>query len=277
MGGKSKRALGAAAAGVAAWALVVEPRRVAVERHTLRLPHWPQALDGLRVALISDVHAGGPHVRERRVERIVERVNRERPDLVALLGDYIDPHVPLGRHIEPSAVAARLGALDAPLGAVAVLGNHDWANETGRIVGALRDNGIPVLENRARALEGAAAPLWVAGLADLLRRHPDPVLAFSKVPDDAAVLALTHDPGVWPRIPERAALTLAGHNHGGQVGIPLLRRKAAHSRHIGGLVEEDGRVMYVSRGIGTSALPIRFAATPEIGLLTLRSLTGDGE
>ena len=277
MGSQPKRALGAAAAGLAAWALLVEPRRTVVERHTLRLPRWPQALDGLRVALISDVHAGGPHVREQRVERIVERVNRERPDFVALLGDYVDPKVPLGSYIAPEAVAARLGALDAPLGAVAVLGNHDWVNETGRIVAALRDHGIPVLENRALALEGAAAPLWVAGLADLMRRHPDPVLAFSKIPDDAAVIALSHDPGVWPRIPERAALTVAGHDHGGQIGIPLLRRKAAHSRHIGGLVEEDGRVMYVSRGIGTSLLPIRFAATPELALLTLRSLAGDGE
>ena len=265
------------AAGAAAWTLLVEPRRTAVERHTLRLPRWPAALDGLRVALVSDLHAGGPHVRVRRLERIVERVNRERPDLVALLGDYIDPDVALGRYIEPEAVAARLGALEAPLGAVAVLGNHDWVHETGRIIGALRDQRIPVLENTALALEGAAVPLWVAGLADLRRRHPDPLLAFSKIPAGAAVLAFTHNPDVWPQIPERASLTLAGHTHGGQVGIPVLRRRVAHSRFTGGLVEENGRVMYVSRGIGTSWLPIRFGAAPEIGLLTLRSLAGDGE
>ena len=277
MGGYSTRALLAAGAGLAGWALFVAPRRLVVERHTLRLSRWPSELDGLRVAVLSDLHAGGPHVRERRLERIVARVNRERPDFVALLGDYVDPAVPLGRPVDPREVARRLAALEAPLGAMAVLGNQDWANETGRVVGALRDHGIPVLENGAAPVEGAAAALWVAGLADLRRRHPDPVLAFSKVPDAVAVIALTHDPDAWPRIPGRAALTVAGHTHGGQVGIPVLRRKAAGSRFTGGLVEEDGRVMYVSRGIGTSRLPIRFAAAPEISVLTLRSLPGDGD
>ena len=267
----------AAGAGLAAWALVVEPRRVVLERHTLRLPGWPEALDGLRVAVVADLHAGGPHVRERRIERIVARVNRERPDLVALLGDYVDPDLPLGRRLDPYDVAARLAALEAPLGAAAVLGNHDWENEIGRVVSALRDNGIPVLENRAVPVEGAPSPLWLAGLADLRRRHPDPMLALANVPEGAAVLALAHDPDVFPHIPERVALTLAGHTHGGQVGIPGLRRKAAQSRFMGGLVEEHGRVMYVSRGIGTSRVPIRFAAAPEIGLLTLRSLPGDGD
>jgi predicted MPP superfamily phosphohydrolase len=272
MGGQWRRALVAGSAAVVAWALLVEPWRVVVARHTLRLPRWPTALDGLRVAVVSDLHAGGPHVRERTIERIVERVNSERPDFVALLGDYVDPDVPLGRRLDPYDVAARLAALEARLGAVAILGNHDWKNETGRVVGALCDHGIPVLENRAVPVEGAAAPLWIAGLADLSDRHPDPMLAFSKIPEEAAVLALSHDPDVFPGMPDRAALTLAGHTHGGQVGLPLLRKKAAQSGYTGGHVVERGRHLYVSRGIGTSRLPIRFAAPPEVSVLTLRPL-----
>ena len=276
MGGNSRRALLGAGAGLAVWALLVEPRRLAVERHALRLPDWPEALHGLRLAVVSDLHAGGPHVRESAIDRVVERVNRERPDLMALLGDYVDPNVPLGRRLDPAAVAARLARLDAPLGAVAVLGNHDWENDTGRVVGALRDRGIPVLENSAVPVEGAAAPLWVAGLADLRSRHPDPLLAFSRIPEDAAVLALSHDPEPFPRMPPRAALTVAGHTHGGQVGLPLLRKKAARSGYMGGHHVEGGRHLYVSRGIGSSRLPIRFAAPPEVSILTLRSLAGDG-
>ena len=275
MGGQSRRALGAAAAGLAAWALLVEPRRIAVERHTLRLPRWPQGLDDLRVALVSDLHAGGPHVRERRLERIVERVNRERPDLVALLGDYVDPDVPLGRYIDPEEVAVRLAALRAPLGVIAVLGNHDWENETGRIVGTLSNHGIRVVENSAVPVEGARAPLWAAGLADLRRRHPDPMLAFSKVPDDAAVLALAHDPDVFPTVPDRVALTVSGHLHGGQVNLPVLRRPFVPShygeRYLAGEVREDGRTLYVSSGVGSSGWPIRLRRPPEIVVLELRA------
>jgi predicted MPP superfamily phosphohydrolase len=265
-------ALAAAVAGVAlaAWALLVEPRRVVVERRTLRLPRWPDSLSGLRVALVSDLHAGGPHVGERRVERIAERVRRERPDLVALLGDYIDPDVPLGRAIAPEGVAEALAGIRTPLGTAAVLGNHDWENDGPRIAAALRDAGIAVLENDSVRV---GDELWVVGLADPFKRKPDVSAAFGQVPPDAPVIALTHTPDLFPRIPERAALTLAGHTHGGQVGVPPIRGKLAPSRYgdryTGGLVEEGGRLIYVSRGIGTSGLPIRFRAMPEVAILTL--------
>ena len=92
----------------------------------VRLERWPKALDGLRVAVLSDLHSGAPHVDERRLARIVAKVNAQHPDLVALVGDYADPTVPLGEAIAPEAVAEELGALHAPLGVFAVLGNHDW-------------------------------------------------------------------------------------------------------------------------------------------------------
>jgi predicted MPP superfamily phosphohydrolase len=264
-------ALGAAAgAGVAAWALLVEPRRVVVERRTLRLRRWPASLSGLRVAVLADLHAGGPHVRERRLERIAAKVRGERPDLLALLGDYVDPEVPLGRRVTPEAVASRLRDIDPPLGGVAVLGNHDWQNDAPRIAAALRDAGITVLENDAVR---AGEKLWVAGLADPFGRRPDVAAALENVPAEAPVIALTHRPDLFPRIPTRVALTLAGHTHGGQIGLPWVRGRVAPSRYgdryTGGVVEEGGRPMYVSRGIGTAWLPMRFRAAPEVAVLTL--------
>src|SRR4051794_41947085 len=120
--------LGAAGAlgGLLAWALSFEPRRVAMRPETLRLPGWPHALEGTRVAVIADFHTGSGHVDERRVARVVARVNREGPELVALLGDYVTPEAPEQR---PERVAALLGELRAPLGVFAVLGNHDWARD----------------------------------------------------------------------------------------------------------------------------------------------------
>ena len=169
-----------------------------------------------------------------------------------------------------------LALLEAPLGVLAVLGNHDWT-EGGRRVGrALRDAGIPVLENRALELDGG---LWVAGLADAAMRVARIGTALDAVPQGAPCILLTHNPDVFPRVPERVSLTLAGHTHGAQLNIPLLRRATTPShygaRYAGGPVEERGRQMYVSRGLGTSGLPLRFRAPPEIAVIELCD-GGDG-
>ena len=275
----SRNALAAAAAAgaasaVAARALVVEPRRIAVRRLDLELPRWPRALDGLRVALVSDLHAGGPHVGVDRVERVVRVTQRTRPDLVALLGDYVDPEVAFGGEVAPEAVASRLGRLRAPLGVVAVLGNHDWSTDGPRVAGALQDAGIRVLENEAIRLGRTPAELWLAGVADATRRIPDIGRALAAVPDDAALLMLSHDPDVFPRVPASVALTLSGHTHGGQINVPVVRGRWTPSRfgerYAEGHVVEDGRHLFVSRGIGSSRLPVRLGAPPEIVVLRLR-------
>jgi uncharacterized protein len=198
-----------------------------------------------------------------------------RADLLVLLGDYVDPEVALGGALPPEEVAARLGAVRPPLGSVAVLGNHDWLTDGPRVAGALRAAGIRVLENEAVPLARSPVELWAAGLADASERRPDVSRALAAVPDRAAVLMLSHDPDLFPRIPGRVALTLSGHTHGGQVNVPGARRLWTPSRfgerYAGGHVVEDGRHLYISRGIGTSRLPVRLGAPPEVTLLRLRS------
>ena len=235
------------------------------------LERWPAALDGLRVAVVSDLHTGAPHVGERKLERIVAKVNTARPDLVALVGDYADPTVPLGEPVAPERVAELLGDLHARLGVFAVLGNHDWYHYGERVPRALREAGIEVLENDAVAVERGGEVLWVAGLADMRERHADVTVALAMVPPGQALLALTHDPDMFPQLRDRANVTLAGHTHGGQVGVPLVRRAVAPSRrgYTGGEVREAGGYMYVSRGVGTTGLPIRLASPPEIAVLRL--------
>jgi uncharacterized protein len=247
-----------------------------VRRLDVSLERWPAALDGLRIAVLSDLHTGAPHVDERRVARIVAKVNAQRPDLVALVGDYADPTVPLGEPVAPEAVAGELSALYAPLGVFAVLGNHDWYHHGERMPRALREAGIEVLENDAVAVEHHGEVVWVAGLADMRERDADVDVALAMVPDRQALIALTHDPDMFPSLRGRADVVLAGHTHGGQVGLPLVRRAAAPTSggYIGGEVREAGGYMYVSRGIGTTGLPIRFAAPPEIAVLRLRATPG---
>ena len=241
---------------------------------TLRLDRWPEAYDGFRLALVSDLHAGSPPVDVEYVERVAQVVDREGPDLVALLGDYVDDEAAFAQALNPSDVARALARIRAPLGRIAVLGNHDWRSGGEIVRGALRDAGIVVLENEARQLRSARVPLWVAGLADPTERMPDVASALVDVPEGAALVVLSHDPDLFPSIPELVALTVSGHTHGGQVDVPLVRKRVIPSlfgdRFAAGHVRERGRDLYVTRGVGTSSWPIRFRSRPEVVVLTLR-------
>jgi predicted MPP superfamily phosphohydrolase len=245
-------AAGAAAAVYAGW---IEPRRLVIVRETISLPRWPRSLDGFRVGLLTDIHAGALHAGPRAIARAVTRLNDEAPDAILLLGDFIDAHPLWGGRIDPPAIARELAALRAPLGTFAVLGNHDWKQTGDRMWTALRDAGITVLENQA----ASAGDIHVAGLADLRMRRPDLPGTLAQIPADAPTILLAHDPDVFPFVPHRVALTLSGHTHGGQVAIPVLRRPAIPSyygeRYARGHVVEDGR----------------FLAPPEIVILSLRS------
>jgi predicted MPP superfamily phosphohydrolase len=266
----------AALAGAAAlaWAGWIEPRRLVTVRRRLELPRWSAALDGVRVGVLSDIHSGAPHAGPRAIARAVERLNDEAPDAMLLLGDHIDAHPLWGGRVPPEDIARELAALRAPHGVFAVLGNHDWKQAGDRMWRALEDAGIEVLENRA----ARAGDFFVAGLADLRCRRPDLPSALAGVPDDAPVVLLSHDPDVFPYVPERVALTLSGHLHGGQVAIPVVRRPALPSRYgeryaRGHVVEED-RHLFVSSGLGTSGLPLRFLAPPEVVILELSATAG---
>jgi predicted MPP superfamily phosphohydrolase len=265
----------AAVGGLAWWALWHEPRDVRVRHRTINPPRWPRALDGLTVGVVSDLHTGAPHVDLDRVRGIVADLNAERPDLVALLGDYADSKPAAGTRYAAVDVAAALGELRAPLGRFAVLGNHDWAAHGRAMPRALRAAGITVLENTATPVDGAGAPLWIAGLADATTRNPRLDDALEVVPADQPVLLLTHDPDLFPHVPDGVALTLAGHTHGAQVDLPVVRDRTTPSQHgaryTKGHQVEGGRHLFVSPGVGTSRFPIRFRARPEVTLLRLKA------
>jgi hypothetical protein len=251
----------------------VEPRRLVVRRVRIASRGWPSERPPLRIALVSDLHSGGPHVDPRAVARLVERVNGEEPDLALLLGDFVDHEIAGGEEPAPEAVARELGELRAALGSVAVLGNHDWRFGGERVRAALTGAGVRVLENEAVRLATGHGPLWLAGVGDARLRLADVEGALAAVPAGEPVVLLTHNPDVFPQVPERVALTVAGHLHGGQIGIPLLRRPALPSvhgeRYARGHVEEDGRHLYVTQGVGEAGLPFRFLAPPEVVVLEL--------
>jgi predicted MPP superfamily phosphohydrolase len=268
-----RRATAAAALALAAYAGWIEPRRLVVRESRLELPHWPRELAGLRAGFMTDFHGGAPHAGPATIERWVARMNEQRPDIVLLGGDFVDAHFLFGGRMDPEPIAERLAALNAPHGAVAVLGNHDWRQFGARMWNALTAAGIHVLENDAVAIPDRRATFHVAGLADLRSRRPDTVAALEHVPAGAPVLMLAHDPDLFPLVPERVALTVAGHTHAGQIALPYIRRPFIPSyygeRYARGHIVEDGRHLVVGAGLGTSGAPVRLLAPPELLVLEL--------
>jgi predicted MPP superfamily phosphohydrolase len=263
---------GLTVAGLAAWAGWIEPRRLVVRDYDLALPHWPARLCGLRAGVMSDLHAGVPHAGLDKIARAVDTLNAREPDIHLLLGDYLDASQFFRRDLAPERVADELGRLRSRLGTYAVIGNHDWRNSGDRMWRALARAGVTVLEDRAVEVGG----FWVAGLADLRHRRPDIGAALREVPPDAPALLLSHDPDMFPGVPNRVSLTLSGHTHGGQVAIPLIRRPLLPSyygeRYASGHIVEHGRHLLVTSGVGTSGLPIRLLRPPEVVIATLRNL-----
>jgi predicted MPP superfamily phosphohydrolase len=246
-----------------------------VRRDELRLALWPAALDGVRLGAIADVHGGVPYMGRAAIARAVDGLAAEEPELVVLLGDYVDASVLWRGRLAPEVVAAELGRLRPPLGVVAVLGNHDWRATGDRMWRALAAQGITVLENRAVPVRARGTRFWVGGVADLRHRRANPERTVAHAPDGEPMLLLAHDPDVFPHVPARVALTLSGHLHGGQIAIPVLRRAVIPSwygeRYARRHVVEDGRRLYVTSGLGTSGLPARLFARPEVVVLTLRA------
>ena len=296
---------GLALSGVASMSFggyaLAEPFRLGVTRYAVSPPDWPAGLT-LRIAILTDLHICEPWLGMDRLRKIVARTNALMPDLVFLLGDFVPggKMATFGRLIPHAEWAGALAALKAPLGVHAVLGNHDWWEdiETQRRRGgpikageALTAAGIPVYENDAVRLEKDGLPFWVAGLGDQWAFWPtkrdrsqnrgatyegvddlDGTLA--KVTDDAPVVLMVHEPDIFPKVPDRVALTVAGHTHGGQVRVlgyaPVVPSRYGQ-RYLFGHIIEDNRNLVVSAGIGCSSLPIRFGSPPEIVLVTVGS------
>jgi len=262
-------------AGVAFWGFLIEPGRLVTRQQTIEIDHWPQPLDGLRIAVLSDLHVDNWFITEKKLRTIVERTNQLQPDLIVILGDYMSSNGRVTHRVEPEVFGAILKDLHAPLGVYSVLGNHDWWYSGMRVRAGLEHNGIKVLENEAAQLDVRGTSLWLVGLADLWTRPQRIAEAVAKVPEGQPLIALTHNPDIFPNVPQRVQLVLAGHTHGGQVRFPLIGPVVESSRYgdrwVRGHVFEDNHHLFVTTGIGTSIVPVRLGVTPEIVLLTLKS------
>lgn len=253
---------------LAAWAFWWEPRRLVVRETSIVLPCWRGK--PVHVAVASDLHIGSPYTGIEKLERVVREINAQRPDAVLLLGDFVVQGVIGGRFVPPEVIAGKLTALRSPLGTFAVLGNHDWWFDAPRVERAFRAAGIVLLEDDAVPMKA----FWLAGVSDFMEGKHDVAKAMLRVTDDRPVIAITHNPDVFPAIPARVCLTIAGHTHGGQVALPLVGRPIVPSRYgeryAIGHIHEHGKQLFVTAGVGTSIIPVRFRVPPELVIVQIR-------
>lgn len=243
-----------------------------VRRATVAMPDWPRNAPPLRVALLSDIHVVGPDMPPSRLARIVRQVNALDTDVVLLAGDYVSDKRSATRTYSGAEGLAPLSALRAPRGVYAVLGNHDHWRDAGEISRALRKANVRILDNEAVTVGGmrlGGVDDEYTGNADLKRT----VGAMRSAP--GAKVLLTHSPDVVPATPRDVTLVLAGHTHCGQIRLPIygaLSYVSKYGDRFGcGLITEGPRRVVVTAGIGTSVLPFRLGAPPDVWLLTLKA------
>ena len=256
------------------WAFWIEPASLRNEGHQLELPSWPTTCDGLRVAVLADLHVGSPFNHLDKLAEIVDLTQAAEPDLVLLAGDFVIHGVIGGDFVAPEPVAQELARLSAPFGVYAVLGNHDWWFDAERVASALREVGIPLLEDESTRISRGNCEFWLAGVSDFWEGAHDITRALRVVPASAPSILFTHNPDLFPDVPPSVSLTIAGHTHGGQVYVPGFGRLVVPSRYgeryAFGHIIEAGRHLFVSSGLGTSILPVRFLVPPEVSVLELR-------
>lgn len=255
--------------GVAAATLgdgLLEPLEIEARTFDVALPNLPAALDGLKVAQLTDPHRGNltPDVV---IQSAVQLAAAWEPDLVVLTGDYVrwDPAntLPFARMLAP---------LKPRLGIFGILGNHDYENPDWVASILTRHARVTMLRNASTEL---APGLWVAGIEDTLKGIPDAAVALHSVPEAAALLFLTHNPVGVRYVTQRPCLALAGHTHGGQIRVPGL--PPHYPPGMEGFTQIDGwgtydkARLYISRGIGCTGHRIRLNCPPEVTLFTLRT------
>ncbi|GGE35861.1 metallophosphoesterase [Agaricicola taiwanensis] len=264
------------------YAAYIEPAvRLVVTDYHLTPPGWPDDFP-LTIAVVSDVHAGGPNMPLARIEAMVDLVNSLNADLIVHLGDHEATHPFITEHVPPDAWAGALKRLAAPLGFYSILGNHDWWFNRDAVRAAVLRAGIPILENDALHLEKDGRKFWLGGIGDQIAYYIAPYTfrgvddlpgTIAKMTTDDPAILLIHEPDIFVRVPTRISLTLAGHTHGGQINIKGLPNPFVPSQYGDrfryGHIVEEGRHMIVSGGLGTSKVPVRFGVPPEIVMVTL--------
>jgi predicted MPP superfamily phosphohydrolase len=270
--GKMAAAAALLGAGCYLYGREVEIRRVEINPLTLTLPRLAPEFDGYRIVQIGDIHLDD-WTKPERLRGIVEKVNAQRPDLVAIMGDFASRSA---KQLDTRRLTGALRELRARDGVLTILGNHDYLTGVELIQRCIREASVTELVNDVHTLRRGGATLHVAGIDDIMEGGSRLDLVLRDLPDSGAAILLAHEPDFADvsAATGRFDLQLSGHSHGGQVRVPLLMRLALppfSQRYTSGLYRVDGMLQYTNRGLGFVDMRLRLLCRPEITVLTLRS------
>lgn len=269
------------------YAYFIEPKKFVVVEETIAVPNWSPKLNGFRVVAISDIHAGSNYAPIERLRYVVEQANAQNADLIVLLGDYVSEtkwnrnarNQPDGTDrtelkIPVAEIADNLRDFKAKYGVYAVIGNHDRYHNDKKVDAEFERVGITVLENEVAEIDvnGEKIKLW--GIEDFWKQRRVPTTgSYDNITDKRNIVALTHNPDSLLTAPDAISIMFAGHSHGGQLNWPVFGPKAVFNdpRFMDGHAVVDGKHVFVTSGVGTSVVPIRFRVPPEISVITLNA------
>ena len=252
------------------WATIVEPYSIDYDHTNITSTNWPKNLNGLKVALVSDIHYNGGALENWRIGNIIKKVNQAKPDIIILLGDYVQAGSRVILNLD--FLSGQLKQLSAPLGVYAILGNHDSFYAHNLVHDMLVKSNIVVLENSNAKVSTPKGDFYLSAIADMTAENYFYTLAFKGIPQDAPVIFLSHTPDGFKYSPDSAKITFSGHTHGGQIQLPHIGAIFVNLRfdRIGeGKFQREGKTLYVTRGLGMSRVPIRFLCTPVITIATI--------
>jgi hypothetical protein len=252
----------------------IEPRWLAVERLTLRLPRLPKAFDGLTIAHLSDLHVGPiptPEISQQMVRHAVNAALNLKTDMIVVTGDFVRR-----KGAWENVLETLLRPLQAPLGVFGVRGNHDWWQGPDLVNEISHRVGLRLLNNDWTHVELNGEILHIVGLDSAYEGHEDWAQTVRGLPENATALMLAHEPDMADITAQdsRFILQLSGHSHGGQVQLPLVNPNwipELGKKYPRGHYQVGGLQLYTNRGIGVVGVPVRFNCRPEVTHLTLRT------
>ena len=240
----------------------------------IQVENLPESLDGFRIAQIADVQVDG-RTNGSKLSTFIEKVNGLNPDLILFCGDLVTSGT---GYIESGGEA--MGKLKANYGTYACLGDHDFFSDHAKVISSLEKNGVNVLNNAVGLVPTSPAAISLVGITNVYRTRPPEnvlqTLETQRAPAPVNIL-LTHQPSEW--LVKHAEenhydLFLAGHTHGGQIAFPLpgflLTGSSFETRYVSGFYRAGGTFVSVTNGLGLTLAPVRYNASAEITLITLR-------
>ena len=243
-----------------------EASSLSIEKIDIKLPRLPKKLDGFRLVHLSDIHHS-PFTNLEHISRAVKVANRLKPDMFVLTGDYVSHE---SEYIEP--VAEVLGKLNSEFGTFACLGNHDHWTDAELVTSSFRRANINVLINEGFRFTARDSSFWLCGVDDYMVGKTDLKSALHGSFADEMKLLLAHNPVIFRQAARfDVDLVLSGHTHGGQVKLRDEDKRILPPRKLqNGLHRRRDSQIYITRGIGTVVLPIRYQCPPEISLIELQ-------